>query len=250
MNKASLKELLEKLSQHQVSVEEAMEALKALPYQDLGFAKLDSHRAMRDNFPEVIYCPGKTNGEIVVLVEKICALDQNVLATRAEPEVFYEVHKRIPQASYDEQGKIIRVLNTPAPSQGAVAVLTAGTADIPVAEEAACCLEIMGAAVNRIYDVGVAGIHRLLDRITEIQAAQVLIVVAGMDGALPSVVGGLTSRPVIGVPTSVGYGASFGGLSALLTMLNSCASGVGVVNIDNGYGAAALAYAIICSNKP
>lgn len=249
MNKDRLKEILQGLADQHLSVDEAMDALKTLPYQDLGFAKLDNHRGLRDNFPEVIYCPGKTRQEVALLIARLHEGGHNVIATRAEAETYEVVAKLVPEAQYDERSRLITVVNAPVIVQGSVAVLTAGTADIPVAEEAACCLEVMGASVNRIYDVGVAGIHRLLDRIEELNQAQVLVVVAGMDGALPSVVGGLTSRPVIAVPSSVGYGASFAGLSALLTMLNSCASGIGVVNIDNGYGAAALAFAILNSAR-
>lgn len=245
MDKNQLRGILQGLADQQLSVDEAMEAFKVLPYQDLGFAKLDSHRALRDNFPEVIYCPGKTPQEVALLVAKLNEAGQNVIATRADTEAYKAVSRLVPEAIYDERPRLITVVNAPVPARGMVAVLTAGTADIPVAEEAARCLEVMGASVNRIFDVGVAGIHRLLDRISDLHQAQVLVVVAGMDGALASVVGGLTSHPVIAVPTSVGYGASFSGLSALLTMLNSCASGVGVVNIDNGFGAAALAFAII-----
>lgn len=249
MNKDSLRALLQELADNTVSVEEVMESLKVMPFQDMGFAKLDSHRALRDNFPEVIYCPGKTVDEIVMLVEKTVETGQNVLATRATPEVYEGVRARVSGAQFDERARVLWVVTNSIALRGRVAVLTAGTADIPVAEEAARCLEVMGASVNRIYDVGVAGIHRLLTRINDIQQAQVLIVVAGMDGALASVVGGLTAHPVVAVPTSVGYGANFGGLAPLLTMLNSCAPGVGVVNIDNGFGAAALAFAIINANQ-
>lgn len=249
MNKERLREILQGLANQQLSVDAAMDALKVLPYQDLGFAKLDNHRALRDNFPEVIYCPGKTPQEVALLIYRLNEAGHNVIATRASAETYTAVTELVPGAQFNERSRLITVMNTPVTTRGSVAVLTAGTADIPVAEEAALCLEIMGASVNRIFDVGVAGIHRLLDRINDLNQAQVLIVVAGMDGALASVVGGLTSRPVIAVPTSVGYGASFGGLSALLTMLNSCASGVGVVNIDNGFGAAALAFAILNSSR-
>jgi len=249
MNKERLRGILKGLADQQMSVDEAMDLLKTLPYQDLGFAKLDNHRALRDNFPEVIYCPGKTPQEVALLIAGLHKGGHNVIATRAAAETYTAVSQLVTEAQYDERSRLITVVNNPVSVQGSVAVITAGTADIPVAEEAACCLEVMGASVNRVFDVGVAGIHRLLDRLGELNQAQVLIVVAGMDGALPSVVGGLTSRPVIAVPTSVGYGASFGGLSALLTMLNSCASGVGVVNIDNGFGAAALAFAILNSTR-
>lgn len=249
MNKERLRGILKGLADQKMSVDEAMDLLKTLPYQDLGFAKLDNHRALRDNFPEVIYCPGKTPQEVALLIAGLHKGGHNVIATRAAAETYTAVSQLVSEAQYDERSRLITVVNNPVSVQGSVAVVTAGTADIPVAEEAARCLEVMGASVNRVFDVGVAGIHRLLDRLGELNQAQVLIVVAGMDGALPSVVGGLTSRPVIAVPTSVGYGASFGGLSALLTMLNSCASGVGVVNIDNGFGAAALAFAILNSTR-
>lgn len=249
MNKERLRAILKGLADQQMSVDEAMDLLKTLPYQDLGFAKLDNHRALRDNFPEVIYCPGKTPQEAALLIAGLHQGGHNVIATRAAAETYTAVSQLVPEAQYDERSRLITVVNNPVAVQGSVAVITAGTADIPVAEEAARCLEVMGASVNRVFDVGVAGIHRLLDRLGELNQAQVLIVVAGMDGALPSVVGGLTSRPVIAVPTSVGYGASFSGLSALLTMLNSCASGVSVVNIDNGFGAAAFAFAILNSAR-
>lgn len=249
MDRERLARLLQAVAEKHTTVDEAVEQLKMLPYDDLGFAKLDNHRALRDNFPEVIFCPGKTPAEVAGIVERMNMHQHNVLATRAEAAVFAEVMKSTPTAVYHERSRLITVLNSEPEVKGSAAVITAGTADIPVAEEAALCLEIMGAEVKRIFDVGVAGIHRLLDRMEDFNRVQVIIVVAGMEGALASVVGGLTSRPVIAVPTSVGYGANFGGLSALLSMLNTCASGVGVVNIDNGYGAAALAFAILNSRQ-
>jgi len=246
VNRDWLKQLLEKVAARDLTVEEALTSLKTLPYEDLDFAKLDHHRGLRDVFPEVIFCPGKTAEQTAVLVKKLADAGNNVLATRATPEVFTAVSMVVPDAEFHSLARIITVTGQqPAFPCGEVAVVTAGTSDIPVAEEAAVSLEVMGARVLRIYDVGVAGIHRLLDRIEEINRAQVVIAIAGMEGALASVVGGLTSRPVIAVPTSVGYGANFGGLSALLSMLNTCATGVGVVNIDNGFGAAALAFSIL-----
>lgn len=250
MNQTKLKGLLQSLVDGEIDVEEAMDRLKTLPYEDLGFAKIDTHRAIRSNFPEVIYCPGKTPVEIIQIMERLHREGQVVLATRAGVEVWQEVARLFPEAEYNERARLIYMQGETGHVEGQVAVVTAGTADLPVAEEAAVCLEVMGVRVNRIYDVGVAGIHRVLERIKDFDEARVIIVVAGMDGALASVVGGLTRRPVIAVPTSVGYGASFSGLAALLTMLNTCAAGVGVVNIDNGYGAAALAYSILNAVSP
>ena len=245
MNNNRLREILQGLANQELSVDEAMDALKILPYQDLGFAKLDNHRALRDNFPEVIYCPGKIPQEVALLIARLNEAGHNVIATRAVAETYAAVTQMVPAAQYDERSRLITVVNTPVTARGKVAVLTAGTADIPVAEEAAGCLEVMGASVNRIFDVGVAGIHRLLDRVSDLNKAQVLVVV--VDGGALASVARADLPPGDSVPTSVGYGASFGGLYALLTMLNSCASGVGVVNIDNGFGAAALAFAILNS---
>lgn len=245
MDRERLARLLQAVAENTTTVDEAVEQLKMLPYDDLGFAKLDNHRALRDNFPEVVFCPGKTPAEVAGIIERMNMYRHNILATRADAAVYSEVVKTTPAAVYHERSRLITVMNREPDIKGSVAVITAGTADIPVAEEAAVCLEIMGAEVKRIFDVGVAGIHRLLDRVDDFKKVQAIIVVAGMEGALASVVGGLTSRPVIAVPTSIGYGANFGGLSALLSMLNTCASGVGVVNIDNGYGAAALAFSIL-----
>lgn len=249
MKREGLKEILQGVAEGQLPVEEALARLKTWPYEDLGFARIDTHRELRDNFPEVVFCPGKTPAEIACIIESLSRQKQNVLATRAGPEVFELVSARVPDAEYHERAHLITVVNIPLRPRGQVAVVTAGTADIKVAEEAALCLEVMGVNVQRVFDVGVAGIHRLLDRMADLNQTQVIIVVAGMEGALASVVGGLTSKPVIAVPTSIGYGASFGGLAALLAMLNTCAPGVGVVNIDNGFGAAALALAIINSMK-
>jgi pyridinium-3,5-biscarboxylic acid mononucleotide synthase len=249
MNEERLQRILQQVKSGLLGIEDACQILRVLPYEELGFAKLDHQRALRDNFPEVIYCEGKTPEQIITLLRHLALHNDNVIGTRASMEVYETVFKVLPEVQYSPLARIIYMQRSPLPARGRVAVITAGTADVPVAEEAALCLELMGAEAQRIYDVGVAGLHRLLDHIEQINQAQVVIVAAGMEGALASVVGGLTKRPVIAVPTSVGYGASFQGLAALLAMLNSCASGVGVVNIDNGYGAAALAAAILNTHK-
>ncbi|SFQ99393.1 nickel pincer cofactor biosynthesis protein LarB [Desulfoscipio geothermicus] len=242
---SELRALLKEVEQRRVSVEEALHRLKTLPYEDLGFAKLDHHRGLRKGFPEVVFCQGKTVEQVAAVVERLCAHSNNVLATRAGREVFEAVRAICADARYSELGRVITISRgEPLPRKGNVLVMSAGTADLPVAEEAAVTAEVMGNHVRRCYDVGVAGIHRLLDQRELMEWSDVIIVVAGMEGALASVVGGLADRPVVAVPTSVGYGASFNGLAALLSMLNSCASGVGVVNIDNGFGAAALADAV------
>jgi NCAIR mutase (PurE)-related protein len=225
-----------------MGIEGALEALKHLPFEPMGFANIDHHRALRCGFPEVIYCPGKTADQVRAIFAKLAATGGNVLATRAEPAVYQAVLSVCPQAAYDELSRAItfRPGKAPAP-HGHIAVAAAGTSDLAVAEEARVTAEIMDQHVTCHYDVGVAGLHRLLACRAELQKANVVIVVAGMEGALASVVGGLVSAPVIAVPTSVGYGASFHGLAPLLTMLNSCASGVSVVNIDNGFGAGYIA---------
>lgn len=213
-------------------------------YEDLGFAKVDTDRRKRRGYPEAIYCPGKTSLQIAEIFLELAEAGGNVLATRATPENFYAVNARVPDAQYFETARLIALIKESNPRHdrsGVVAVVTAGTADIPVAEEAAVAAEILGNEVDRIYDVGVAGIHRLLSQVHRIQKASVVIVVAGMEGALPSVVGGFLDVPVVAVPTSIGYGSNFEGLAALLSMMNTCTEGVGVVNIDNGYGAAYLA---------
>lgn len=245
MNKERLLQLLQGVEAGRVSPEDALEQIGCLSYTAMDFARVDDHRALRDNFPEVVFCAGKTDQQVAAIIKHLADFNPCVLGTRAAPSHYKAVKALVPDIKYDETAGVIYLQQDNRPELGKVAVLTAGTADIPVAEEAAICLQVMGARVERIYDVGVAGLHRLLDQMTIINQAKVVIVIAGMEGALPSVVGGLTSRPVIAVPTSTGYGASFNGLAALLAMLNSCASGVGVVNIDNGYGAAALAYAIL-----
>ena len=246
MNPQDVLDLLQRVKQGTATPEEAAERLRNLPYEDLDFAKVDHHRALRRGFPEVIYGGGKTPEQVLAIVERIAAHEQNVLVTRATPDVHALVSRSRPEARYHEVSRCLTVSTRPAPPlSGRVAVVSAGTSDLPVAEEAIVTAEFHGATVDRVHDVGVAGLHRLLAQRPTLREAHVVIVVAGMEGALPSVVGGLVDAPVIAVPTSVGYGASFQGLAALLAMLNSCASGVAVVNIDNGFGAGYLASAIL-----
>lgn len=245
-----IKILLAQLRSKKISIEDAYSKLKNLPYEDLGFAKIDHHRHLRKGFPEVIYCEGKTPGQIAHIAYRISRHGHAVLATRANRKAYVAVEKMFKEAKYYETARIITVKQeqrkqTTKHRTREVAIITAGTADLPVAEEAAVTAEFLGLKVERFFDVGVAGIHRLLKNMKKIDKAKVIIVVAGMEGALPSVVGGLVDKPVIAVPTSVGYGSSFKGLAALLTMLNSCAPGVAVVNIDNGFGAAVMAYTIL-----
>ena len=249
MKEAYIKELLSQVKKGDVTVDDACERLKDLPFKDLGFANVDNHRALRTGFPEVIFCQGKTPEQIREIMTELVQRGGSIMGTRADKEDFEEVRKALPNACYFEAAGIIAVMDSDETEENAspkknVTVVTAGTADMPVAEEAAVTAEILGNDVTRIYDVGVAGIHRLFDRLDKLRAADVIIVIAGMEGALASVVGGLVDVPVIAVPTSIGYGANLGGLSALLSMLNSCANGVGVVNIDNGFGAAYLASVI------
>ena len=244
MDKKQLKKLLESVKSGKVGINEAVETLRHLPFEDIGFANVDHHRQIRCGFPEVIYCPGKTTEQVIGIFEKLAAKKHNVLATRAEPQVFEALAKtgKFSKVRYDRDAKaIILEQEKCEKSKGYITVVTAGTADVPVAAEARVTAEIMGNTVKFICDVGVAGIHRLLTHTRTLQKANVIIVAAGMEGALASVVGGLVDCPVIAVPTSVGYGASFGGIAALLTMLNSCASGVSVVNIDNGFAAGYIA---------
>src|SRR5581483_4916471 len=231
--------LLQLFRDGSVSLEEALRAFQAPPVEDLGFAQVDTHRALRKGFPEVIYGSGKTVEQVVRIAGKLYAREQRLLITRATPEQAAAVRRKFRFAKYHELARCVTVQRAPLPKRpGAIAVVCAGTSDLPVAEEAAVTADIMGNRVEQICDVGVAGLHRLLARLNVIQAATVVIVVAGMEGALPSVVAGLVDRPLIAVPTSVGYGTSFNGLTPLLGMLNSCGSGVTVVNIDNGFGAA------------
>jgi NCAIR mutase (PurE)-related protein len=238
MDEQALRALLGDVQQGQMNVDEALNVLRRLPFDDMGFAKLDSHRALRNGFPEVVLCTGKRTEHIVAIVERLASGTQPVIATRATPEVAAAVQRAVPNVRYNEVARMLIHEPQPLPKrQGTIMVITAGTADVPVAEEAAMTADIMGNHVDRLFDVGVAGLHRLLAHVDRVMAASVVIVAAGMEGALPSVVGGLVRRPLIAVPTSVGYGASFGGIAALLGMLNSCASGITVVNIDNGFGA-------------
>lgn len=248
MNKEALRCLLEEVYEQKLSPGEAMEKISILPYTELGFAKPDHHRAILCGMPEVIFCQGKTPEQVVAIMQELAASGENILATRAEKGVYQRVKEVFPAAQYHELPRLITVEQRPRATRdhvGQVVVVSAGTADLPVAEEAAVTCEFLGCRVERVYDVGVAGLHRLVDQLEIIRQAQVLVVVAGMDGALPSVVAGLVSSPVIAVPTSVGYGTSFQGLAALLSMLNSCASGMAVVNIDNGFGAGVVAYRIL-----
>ncbi|MDD8025302.1 MAG: nickel pincer cofactor biosynthesis protein LarB [Acidobacteriota bacterium] len=240
--KNQLEDILERVRRGDISPREAMDALKDYPYEDLGFAKIDHHREIRKGFPEVIYGLGKTDEQIVRIAKAIIAKGSSLLVTRIEAASFAKLKRAIPKARYNADGKIAYLRKRPPlPGQGKIFILTAGTSDMPVAEEAFITCEMLGNEAERAYDVGVAGLHRLLGEYERIKSARVIITCAGMEGALPSVVAGLFSMPIIAVPTSVGYGASFKGVAALLAMLNSCPGGVGVVNIDNGFGAAYLA---------
>jgi NCAIR mutase (PurE)-related protein len=249
MNRERIEEVLTALSKGELTVTDALERLRILPYEDLVFAKLDHHRDLRKGIPEAIYTPGKTVDQLVEITRKALDRGGEAIFTRMTPEV----HERLRAEFGDKvrwysEARILTAGTSTRASKGRVLVVTAGTSDIPVAEEAAVTSAILGCDVDRLYDVGVAGVHRLTSNRKQFETADVIIVVAGMEGALPSVVAGMTDRPVVAVPTSVGYGASFGGIAALLGMLSSCSSGIGVVNIDNGFGAGALA-AIIVNNK-
>ena len=239
-----LRDLLAAVSDGRTGIDAAIDELRHLPYEDLGFAKVDHHRGLRDWMPEVILGEGKTPAQVVAIAQKLLEHSNRLLATRLAPEAARDLLAAIPDARHHEIARCVTVERSPVPKQDGVAVLCAGTADLPVAEEAALTAEIMGNEVRRLYDVGVAGIHRLFDQLPVFLEARALVVVAGMEGALPSVVAGLVSAPVIAVPTSIGYGASFRGLAPLLAMLNSCAAGVAVVNIDNGFGAGYMAATI------
>jgi NCAIR mutase (PurE)-related protein len=244
MNQQKLERLLGRVRAGSLSVSSALEQLRSLPYEDLGFASLDHHRSIRQGFPEVILCEGKTAAQIKAIAKALLKHHKPFLATRASREVAVLIKRLDRRAVYHEDAGLVAIRDPKRKLQGHVLVITAGTSDIPVAEEARVTAEVMGSRVETLYDVGVAGIHRLLERHKRLTQANVIVVVAGMDGVLPSVVGGLVDCPVVAVPTSRGYGASFGGLAALLTMLNSCAAGVGVMNIDNGFGAGCLAHRI------
>ncbi|WP_312092851.1 nickel pincer cofactor biosynthesis protein LarB [Aminipila sp.] len=246
MNENYLKELLNKVAKGEVTPDSAVTQLKNLPFEDLGYVNIDHHRGIRTGFPEAVFCQGKTVEQVASIIERLASDNENIIGSRASREQFKAVKEVVQDAEYSEMARMICVKrNHELRSSRVIAVVTAGTSDIPVAEEAAVTGEMLGYKVDRIFDVGVAGIHRLFDKLERIRSAEVVIVAAGMEGALASVVGGLVDKPVIAVPTSIGYGANFGGLSALLAMLNSCANGIGVVNIDNGFGAAYLAAKMI-----
>jgi len=249
MTRPQIRALLDQVQAGELTPEAAhdrlLQILRQPPFEDLGFAKVDHHRAIRQGFPEVVFGPGKTADQVAAIAERIVAAGNSLLVTRTTRDVFNGVVARVPGVAFHDVARTITLSAGEIPhGRGTIVIAAAGTADLPVAEEAAISAEIMGNTVDRLYDVGVAGIHRLLAEHSRLTAARVVIVVAGMEGALPSVVGGLVAVPVVAVPTSVGYGASFGGLTALLAMLNSCATGVSVVNIDNGFGAAAIASSI------
>jgi NCAIR mutase (PurE)-related protein len=249
MNRSDIRLLLDQVRDGSVTPEAAqqrlLQVLRQSPFEDLGFARVDHHRSVRQGFPEVVFGQGKTPDQIAAIAERIVAAGHNLLVTRTNREAYEAVAQRVPDAIFHDLARAItRQTGPSAPGKGTIVIAAAGTADLPVAEEAVVTAEIMGNTVDRLFDVGVAGLHRLLAEHARLGAARVVIVVAGMEGALPSVIGGLVDVPVIAVPTSVGYGASFGGLTALLAMLNSCASGISVVNIDNGFGAAAIASSI------
>ncbi len=237
MEVEKIKTLLEKVRSREIEVNAALQSLRTLPFEDLGFSKIDHHRQLRTGFPEVIFCDGKTDNQVAKISERILKAGHPLLATRATHAMYEAVKTIDPKARYNELARTISIKQSDLNTKSGVLVVSAGTSDLPVAEEAAETADIMGNPPERLYDVGVAGLHRLISNHEKLLHANVIIVTAGMEGALPSVVGGLVDCPVIAVPTSVGYGASFGGLAALLGMLNSCASGVTVVNIDNGFGA-------------
>jgi len=249
MTRLELRDLLQDVQSGRLTLEAAheriLQVLRQAPFEDLGFARVDHHRRVRQGFPEVVFGPGKSPDQIAAIAARIVGAGESLLVTRTTPEAFAAVRAVLPDAQFHDLARTITLrVGIPSPGRGPVLIAAAGTADLPVAEEAAITADMMGNVVERIYDVGVAGLHRLLAEHARLIAAHVVIVVAGMEGALPSVIGGLVDVPVIAVPTSVGYGASFGGLTALLAMLNSCASGISVVNIDNGFGAAAIASSI------
>jgi hypothetical protein len=242
MNSKEVEKLLTDVKSGEKSIEEALEVLKNFPYTDLGFARIDNHREMRTGYPEIIYCAGKSIEQVQEIFRVMSEIENNVFGTRANQEMYDAVKSISPDTVYYPVARIISLQKKrPVVPKSKIAIITAGTSDMPVAEEAAITAELLGNNVLRIYDAGVAGIHRLVDKLPEIRSCRVIIVIAGMEGALASVVGGLVDKPVIAVPTSVGYGANFGGISALLAMLTSCSTGVTVVNIDNGFGAGVAA---------
>jgi pyridinium-3,5-biscarboxylic acid mononucleotide synthase len=245
VNRTQLEALLTQVAAGTMTPQEGLEQLRFLPYEDIGFARIDHHRSLRQGVPEVIFCEGKTVDQVRSIGERILNHQSNLLATRVSPEAAEALLTLSPQADYNAIARTVVVQQTvPPPTAGVVLVAAAGTSDMPVAEEAVVTARALGSTVQTVYDVGVAGLHRLLDTRDLLFAARVIVVVAGMEGALASVVGGLVDKPVVAVPTSVGYGANFGGLAPLLAMLNSCAAGVAVVNIDNGFGAGYMAHSI------
>jgi NCAIR mutase (PurE)-related protein len=243
MNVDHLRRLLEKVQSGKIEVERALQELKTLPFEDIGCATIDHHRPLRQGAPETIFGEGKTTSQVLSIIKKMQEKGNNILVTRLSREKVGPIKRVFPKAQYYPHSRALTLVNHPIKivGKGTILVVCAGTSDIPVAEEAIVTVKMMGNRVEHLYDVGVAGIHRLMSQKEKLRSAHVLIVVAGMEGALPSVVGGMVERPVIAVPTSVGYGSNFGGITALLAMLNSCASGISVVNIDNGYGAAHVA---------
>ncbi len=252
MKQEELKKILADISTQKLSPAKAFEILKTLPYEDLEFARIDHHRHLRSGLPEVIYCAGKSPKQVLTIVQKMLKARSDILATKLAPDVFKGLKRQLPaKASYHESSQTLVIRHKrKRETAGLIVVVTAGTSDIPVAEEAAITADLLGSRVEKIFDVGVAGIHRLLDKMDRLREARVVVAVAGMDGALASVVGGLVENPVIAVPTSVGYGASFNGVAALLTMLNSCAAGIATVNIDNGFGAGCMAHKINLLGEP
>ena len=234
-----MKKLLQDYKNGKIPLEKVLDYIRSLPYEDIGDAKIDTHRILRKGFPETIFCKGKTPAQVINILEKMKERNHNILATKANKEIYTAVHHRFPEAQYHETAKmiIIHQESISITKKEPILIITAGTSDLPIAEEATLTAQLMGNKVDKIIDVGVAGIHRLLDIREKLQKANVIIVIAGMEGALASIVAGLTEKPVIAVPTSIGYGASFEGIAPLLTMLNSCAEGIVVVNIDNGFGA-------------
>jgi len=249
MNKDTIIELLESVQSGATSIEEATDMLVRLPFEEIGFARIDHHRALRSGTPEVIYCPGKSPDHVASIFRKIADKSLPVLATRADEKMYTAVLKETPEAEYDSTARLIYLADPKLDETGLVVVASAGTSDLGVATESALTAKLMGSHVETLWDVGVAGLHRIVPHLELLRKASVIVVVAGMEGALPSVVAGLVSRPVIGVPTSIGYGASLGGLTPLLTMLSSCAAGVSVVNIDNGFGAGYIAALINRGNS-
>ena len=244
MDSATIKNLLQQVQQGTLSVPKALDQLQTLPYENLRFAKVDHHRSLRQGVPEAILCEGKTEAQIIAIAKGLLKNKVPVLATRANPSIARALKRVSRRAVYEEDARMVVIQSTLPKPQGDVLIITAGTSDIPVAEEARVTASVMGSAVETLFDVGVAGMHRLLDHLDRLQRARVLIVIAGMDGVLPTVVGGLVKTPLIAVPTSRGYGANFGGVAPLLTMLNACSGGIGVMNIDNGFGAGHLAHRI------